>query len=46
MNIFVLDEDPVQCVKYPHDKHVVKMILETAFTFFETEEDRDKYYGY
>jgi hypothetical protein len=30
MNIFVLDNEPVKCAKYHNDKHVVKMILETA----------------
>lgn len=30
MNIFVLDTDPQQAAKYHNDKHVVKMILETA----------------
>lgn len=30
MNIFVLDKDPYIAAKYHTDKHVVKMILETA----------------
>jgi len=30
MNIFILDEDPKKCAEYHNDKHVVKMILETA----------------
>jgi hypothetical protein len=30
MNIFYLDPNPIQCAKYHNDKHVVKMILETA----------------
>ena len=30
MNIFVLDTDPKTCAVYHNDKHVVKMILETA----------------
>lgn len=30
MNIFYLDRDPVVAAKYQCDKHVVKMILETA----------------
>ena len=30
MNIFVLDRDVKKCAKYHTDKHVVKMILETA----------------
>lgn len=30
MNIFVLDTDPVKAAQYHCDKHVVKMILETA----------------
>ena len=30
MNIFFLDKDPYIAAEYHHDKHVVKMILETA----------------
>jgi len=30
LNIFYLDEDPKQCAEWMVDKHVVKMILETA----------------
>ena len=30
MNIFVLDENPVTAARYACDKHVVKMILESA----------------
>lgn len=30
MNIFVLDENPVLAAQYHCDKHVVKMVLETA----------------
>lgn len=30
MNIFVLDYDPVRCARYHNDKHVNKMILESA----------------
>jgi hypothetical protein len=30
MNIFYLDKSVVKCAKYHNDKHVVKMILETA----------------
>jgi hypothetical protein len=30
MNIFYLDYDTSKCAKYHNDKHVVKMILETA----------------
>lgn len=30
MNIFVLDVDTKKCAQYHNDKHVVKMILETA----------------
>ena len=30
MNIFFLDEDPKLCAEYHCDKHVVKMILESA----------------
>lgn len=30
MNIFYLDEDPKLCAQYHCDKHVVKMILESA----------------
>lgn len=30
MNIFVLDADPVRAAQYQHDRHVVKMVLESA----------------
>ena len=30
MNIFMLDQDPVKAAKYHADKHVIKMILESA----------------
>ena len=30
MNIFHLDKNPITCAEYHCDKHVVKMILETA----------------
>lgn len=30
MNIFILDQDPVTCATYHCDKHVIKMILESA----------------
>ena len=30
MNIFYLDNNPKKCAEYHNDKHVVKMILETA----------------
>mgnify|MGYP000433079137 CR=1 FL=1 len=30
MNIFYLDKNPSKCAQYHNDKHVVKMILETA----------------
>jgi hypothetical protein len=30
MNIFILDTNPTKCAEYHNDKHVVKMILETA----------------
>jgi len=30
MNIFYLHQDPTQCARYHCDKHVVKMILESA----------------
>ena len=30
MNVFYLDEDPRQCAEWMVDKHVVKMIVETA----------------
>lgn len=30
MNIFFLDKDPTQCARWMVDKHVVKMIVETA----------------
>ncbi len=30
MNIFVLDRDIARCAQYHHDRHVVKMILEST----------------
>ena len=30
MNIFVLDKDPIVAAKMACDKHIVKMILESA----------------
>lgn len=30
MNIFVIDEDPYKAAMHMHDKHVVKMVLESA----------------
>lgn len=30
MNIFILDNDPIQAAKWHNDTHVVKMLLETA----------------
>ena len=30
MNIFFLDKDPVKAAQMQCDKHVVKMVLETA----------------
>jgi hypothetical protein len=30
MNIFYLDKDPIKAAEYSCDKHVVKMILESA----------------
>ena len=30
MNIFFLDPDPATAASYHNDKHVVKMVLETA----------------
>ena len=30
MNIFVLDQNPLLAAQYQHDKHVVKMVLETT----------------
>jgi hypothetical protein len=30
MNIFVLDRDVIKCAEYHNNKHVVKMVLETA----------------
>lgn len=30
MNIFFLDTDPIKAAQYQNDKHVVKMVLETA----------------
>ncbi|MFU8806166.1 MAG: pyrimidine dimer DNA glycosylase/endonuclease V, partial [Bradymonadaceae bacterium] len=30
MNIFIFDEDPQECARHHGDRHVVKMVLETA----------------
>ena len=30
MNVFVLDNDIVKCAQYHYDKHVIKIILESA----------------
>ena len=30
MNIFILDYNPTNCARMHADKHVVKMVLETA----------------
>lgn len=30
LNIFLLDNNPVQCARYYYDSHIVKMILESA----------------
>ena len=30
MNIFILDRNPEKCARYHCDKHVVKMVLESA----------------
>lgn len=30
MNLFYLDEDPILCAQYHTDRHVIKMILESA----------------
>ena len=30
MNIFILSEDPIEAAKMQCDKHVVKMVVETA----------------
>lgn len=47
MNIFYLDENPQQCARYHCDKHVVKMITETAqllsSAFYFTGEDKAPY---
>ena len=50
MNIFILDKDVKKCAQYHCDKHVVKMILETAqllcgvhhVTAHDTAHDTDK----
>ena len=39
MNIFVLDKDPVKAAKMHCDKHVIKMILETAQMLCSAYED-------
>ena len=44
MNIFYLDKDPKQAAKYQYNKHIVKMILEsaqmlcTAHWYYESED--------
>jgi len=38
MNIFVLDEDPTKIAPQYHNKHVVKMVLETAQMLCSTHE--------
>lgn len=48
MNIFVLDKDLTKCAQYYCDKHIVKMILETAqllcSTYYFTDEiDKSPY---
>ena len=45
MNIFILDEDITRCAEYHVDKHVVKMILESA-QLLCTAHWIDKYVGY
>ena len=45
MNIFILDEDIDKCAEYHVDKHVVKMILESA-QLLCTAHWIDKYIGY
>lgn len=49
MNIFVLDEDPRQCAIWTCDKHVVKMVTETAqllcSTYYFTGEQEKSPYG-
>lgn len=48
MNIFILDENPTKCAQYHVDRHVVKMITETAQIlstayYYTNEEDRAPY---
>ena len=48
MNIFVLDTDPIKAAQYHADKHVVKMITETAQLlnstyYFTNEKDKASY---
>ena len=45
MNIFILDEDIDKCAEYHVDKHVVKMILESA-QLLCTAHWIEKYIGY
>lgn len=49
MNIFVLDENPVLAAQYHCDKHVVKMITESAqllcSTYYYTDEGKDVPYS-
>lgn len=43
MNIFILDENPKLCAQYHCDKHVVKMILESAQMLCSAVEGPDLY---
>ena len=45
MNIFILDKDIEKCAQYHCDKHLIKMILESA-QLLCTAHWIDKYVGY
>ncbi len=46
MNIFVLDENPVKAAQMHCDKHVVKMVLETAQILSTVMREKGIDYGY
>lgn len=46
MNIFILDEDVKRCAEYHCDKHVIKMILESAQMLSTVLRENGQEYGY
>lgn len=42
MNIFILNEDPIQAAQDQCDKHLVKMIVESYRNFYHTKQERFK----